>query len=153
MNIQIHPTAEVQTTNLGEGTAVWQHTVVLKGARVEKGCNLNCFCFVENDVQIGDRVTIKSGVQLWDGITVEDDVFVGPNATFTNHRDPKSQQPPVEFDRIVLQKGCSVGANATVIGPCIVGSNSLVAAGAVVTKDVPPNVVVAGNPARILRER
>lgn len=153
MSVQIHPTAEVQTPNLGEGTVVWQHTVVLEGAHVGKNCNLNCFCFVENDVRIGDRVTVKSGVQLWDGITVEDDVFVGPNATFTNHRDPKSQKPPSEFDRIVLQKGCSVGANATVIGPCVVGSNSLVAAGAVVTKDVPPNVVVAGNPARILRER
>ncbi|MDA0939695.1 MAG: acyltransferase [Bacteroidetes bacterium] len=153
MSVQIHPTAEVQTPNLGEGTVVWQHTVVLEGAHVGKNCNLNCFCFVENDVRIGDRVTVKAGVQLWDGITVEDDVFVGPNATFTNHRDPKSQKPPAEFDRIVLQKGCSVGANATVIGPCVVGSNSLVAAGAVVTKDVPPNVVVAGNPARILRER
>ena len=153
MSVQIHPTAEVQTPNLGEGTVVWQHTVVLEGAHVGRNCNLNCFCFVENDVRIGDRVTIKSGVQLWDGITVEDDVFVGPNATFTNHRDPKSQKPPLEFDRIVLQKGCSVGANATVIGPCVVGRNSLVAAGAVVTKDVPPNVVVAGNPARILRDR
>lgn len=153
MSVRIHPTAEVQTPNLGEGTVVWQHTVVLEGAHVGKNCNLNCFCFVENDVRIGDRVTVKAGVQLWDGITVEDDVFVGPNATFTNHRDPKSQKPPAEFDRIVLQKGCSVGANATVIGPCVVGSNSLVAAGAVVTKDVPPNVVVAGNPARILRDR
>ena len=153
MNAQIHHTAEVQSPNLGEGTVVWQHTIVLKGAQIGKDCNLNCFCFVENDVRVGDRVTVKSGVQLWDGMTVEDDVFIGPNATFTNHRDPKSKQPPAEFDKIVLQNGCSVGANATVIGPCVIGSNSLVAAGAVVTKDVPPNVVVAGNPARILCER
>ena len=125
---------------------VWQNTVVLAGATVGSECNLNCFCFVENDVHIGNRVTVKSGVYLWDGMTVEDEVFIGPNATFTNHRDPRSKTPPSEFDRIVLKKGCSVGANATVIGPCTVGVNALVAAGAVVTKDVPDNVVVAAIP-------
>ena len=153
MTSKIHPSAEVQSPRVGEGTVVWQNTVVLEGATVGSECNLNCFCFVENDVHIGNRVTVKSGVYLWDGMTVEDEVFIGPNATFTNHRDPRSKTPPSEFDRIVLKKGCSVGANATVIGPCTVGVNALVAAGAVVTKDVPDNVVVAGNPARILRRR
>lgn len=150
---KIHPSAEVLSPRVGEGTVVWQNTVVLEGATVGSECNLNCFCFVENDVHIGNRVTVKSGVYLWDGMTVEDEVFIGPNATFTNHRDPRSKKPPSKFDRIVLKKGCSVGANATVIGPCTVGVNALVAAGAVVTKDVPDNVVVAGNPARILRQR
>jgi acetyltransferase-like isoleucine patch superfamily enzyme len=153
MTVKIHPTAEVQSPHIGEGTVVWQNTVVLEGATVGADCNLNCFCFVENDVRIGNRVTVKSGVSLWDGMTAEDEVFIGPNATFTNHKDPRSKTPPPEFDRIVLKKGCSVGANATVIGPCIIGANALVAAGAVVTKDVPDNAVVAGNPARILRQR
>ncbi len=153
MTSKIHPSAEVQSPRVGENTVVWQNTVVLAGATVGSECNLNCFCFVENDVHIGNRVTVKSGVYLYDGMTVEDEVFIGPNATFTNHRYPRSKTPPSEFDRIVLKKGCSVGANATVIGPCTVGVNALVAAGAVVTKDVPDNVVVAGNPARILRQR
>ena len=153
MKPQIHSTADVQSPHIGIGTVIWQNTVVLNGARIGQGCNLNCFCFVENGVMIGNRVTLKSGVFLWDGIIVEDDVFIGPNATFTNDHDPKSKQPPTKFDRIVLEQGCSIGANATVIGPCRIGRNALVAAGAVVTKDVPANVVVAGNPAKTLRKR
>lgn len=153
MKPQIHSTADVQSSHIGRDTVIWQNTVVLNGARIGQGCNLNCFCFVEGGVLMGDRVTLKSGVFLWDGITVEDDVFIGPNATFTNDREPKSKHPPTEFARIVLEQGCSVGANATVIGPCRVGRNALVAAGSVVTKDVPANVVVAGNPAKILRKR
>jgi len=145
---RIHPSADVQTAVVGEGTQIWQYVVVLPGARIGRDCNINAHCLVENDVVIGDRVTLKSGVFLWDGITVEDDVFIGPNATFTNDRFPRSRRRPEIFQRIVLRRGASIGANATILGGVTVGEGALVGAGAVVTRDVPPGVIVRGNPAR-----
>lgn len=146
---RIHPTADVQTTAVGAGTQIWQYTVVLPGARIGRDCNLNAHCLVENDVVIGDRVTLKSGVYLWDGTTVEDDVFIGPNATFTNDKFPRSRCKPDEFQRVVLKRGASIGANATILGGVTVGEGAIVGAGSVVTRDVPPGVIVRGNPARV----
>ena len=116
---RIHPTADVQTAAVGAGTQIWQYTVVLPGARIGRDCNLNAHCLVENDVVIGDRVTLKCGVFLWDGMTVEDDVFIGPNATFTNDKFPRSRKHPAEFQRIVLKRGASIGARRAAfrIGP------------------------------------
>lgn len=145
---RIHPTADVQTAAVGAGTQIWQYTVVLPGARIGRDCNLNAHCLVENDVVIGDRVTLKCGVFLWDGMTVEDDVFIGPNATFTNDKFPRSRQPPAQFQRIVLKRGASIGANATILGGVTIGEGAIVGAGSVVTRDVPPGVIVCGNPAR-----
>ena len=145
---RIHPTADVQTTVVGENTQIWQYTVVLPGARIGRDCNLNAHCLVENDVVIGNRVTLKCGVFLWDGMTVEDDVFIGPNATFTNDKFPRSRQPPAEFQRIVIKRGASIGANATILGGVTIGEGAIVGAGSVVTRDVPPGVIVCGNPAR-----
>lgn len=145
---KIHPGADVQTEAIGEGTQIWQYTVVLPGARIGRDCNLNAHCLVENDVVIGDRVTLKSGVFLWDGTTVEDDVFIGPNATFTNDRFPRSRRKPATFQRIVLKRGASIGANATILGGVTIGEGAIVGAGSVVTRDVPPGVIVRGNPAR-----
>ena len=105
--------------------------------------------FIENDVVIGDRVTIKCGVQIWDGITLEDDVFVGPNATFTNDPFPRSRQKPDAFLRTVIRRGASIGANSTILPGLTIGANAMIGAGAVVTRNVPPNAVVVGNPARI----
>ena len=146
----IHPTAEVQTPHVGEGTQVWQHTVVLAGAQIGRNCNLNAHCFVENDVVIGDRVTLKCGVYLWDGMRVGNDVFIGPNATFTNDKYPRSKQYPAAFQPIVIRNGASIGANATVLGGVTIGENALVGAGAVVTRDVPAGATVVGNPARVV---
>ena len=146
---KIHPSADVQTTAVGEGTQIWQYTVVLPGARIGRDCNLNAHCLVENDVIIGDRVTLKSGVFLWDGITVEDDVFIGPNATFTNDKFPRSRRKPDTFQRIVLKSGASIGANATILGGVTIGEGAIVGAGSVVTRDVPPGVIVRGNPASV----
>lgn len=145
---KIHPSADVQTKAVGEGTQIWQYTVVLPGARIGRDCNLNAHCLVENDVVIGDRVTLKSGVFLWDGTTVEDDVFIGPNATFTNDKFPRSRRKPDIFQRIVLKRGASIGANATILGGVTVGEGAIVGAGSVVTRDVPPGAIVRGNPAR-----
>lgn len=144
-----HPQALVETTRIGANTRIHAFVHVLPGATIGAECNV-CDCvFVENDVVIGDRVTIKNGVQLWDGITLEDDVFVGPNATFTNDPFPRSKIYPDEFSRIVVQRGASIGANATILPGLTIGQHAMVGAGAVVIRDVPANAIVVGNPARI----
>lgn len=146
----IHPKAEVASKNIGKGTKIWQFSVILEGAEIGADCNINCHTFIENDVKIGNNVTVKSGVYLWDGIIVEDAVFIGPGVIFTNDKMPRSKSYPKKFDLIILRKNCSIGANATIIGPCEIGEFSLVGAGSVVTKSVPPHALVLGNPARII---
>jgi len=146
----IHTSADVQSKNIGEGTFVWQFAIVLPGAVIGKNCNINCHTFIENDVKIGDRVTIKSGVFVWDGIEIEDDVFVGPNATFVNDKFPRSKVYPEAFQRTRICKGASIGANATILGGVSIGEHAMVGAGSVVTKDVPPFALVYGNPAKVM---
>ncbi len=149
MSFFVHPQALCESTDVGEGTRVWAFTHVLPGARVGRDCNLCDNVFIENDVQIGDRVTVKCGVQLWDGMRVEDDVFIGPNATFTNDRFPRSKQYPEKFATTTIGKGASIGANATILPGLRIGQHAMVGAGAVVTRSVPPYAIVVGNPARI----
>ena len=146
----IHPNALCETDNVGEGTRVWAFAHILPGARVGKDCNICDGVFIENDVVVQDRVTVKCGVQLWDGITLEDDVFVGPNATFTNDPFPRSKSYPTEFARTIVRRGASIGANATLLPGLEIGIGAMVGAGAVVTRSVPPNAIVAGNPAQII---
>jgi acetyltransferase-like isoleucine patch superfamily enzyme len=146
----IHPLADVQSARIGEGTRIWQFTVVLPGAVIGRDCNFCAQVFVENDVTVGDRVTVKNGVQLWDGVTLEDDVFVGPNVTFTNDPFPRSGRRPAAYSRTLVKKGASIGANATILPGIVIGERALVAAGSVVTRDVPPGKLVMGNPARIV---
>ncbi|OQY87995.1 MAG: isomerase [Anaerolineae bacterium UTCFX1] len=145
-----HPNAIVESARVGKATRVWAFAHILPGAVIGEDCNICDHVFIENDVAIGDRVTIKSGVQLWDGVRLEDDVFVGPNATFTNDPSPRSKRYPAEFTKIIVQKGASIGANATILPGVTIGQNAMVGAGAVVTRDVPPNAIVTGNPARIV---
>ena len=144
----IHPLSDVQSTNIGSDTKIWQFCVVLKGAKIGNNCNINAQVLIENDVIIGDNVTVKSGVQIWDGITIEDDVFIGPNVTFTNDFLPRSKQYPKEFLKTTIQKGASVGANSTIVGGIEIGKYAMIGAGSVVTKDVPNNELWYGNPAR-----
>lgn len=146
-----HPSADVQSAAIGEGTRIWQFCVVLPRARIGRDCNICSHCFIENDVVVGDRVTVKCGVQLWDGVTLEDDVFVGPNVTFTNDLFPRSRRTPDVFRKTIVKKGASIGANATLLSGIVVGENAMIGAGSVVTRDVPPRAVVVGNPARTVR--
>lgn len=145
---RIHPLAEVQTSHIGKDTSVWQFTVILKDAVIGSSCNINCQVFIENDVVIGDNVTIKPGVQIWDGLRIDDNVFIGPNVTFTNDRYPRSKKYPKEFQKTFIGKGVSIGANATVLGGIIIGEYSMIGAGSVVTRNVPPKELWVGNPAR-----
>lgn len=147
----IHPSADVQSEAIGEGTRIWQFVVVLPGAQIGRDCNICAHCFLENDVRLGDRVTVKNGVQLWDGTTLADDVFIGPNVTFSNDRYPRSKVYPEAFERIEIGRGASIGASAVLLPGVTVGAGALVGAGAVVTEPVPERAVVAGNPARLLR--
>lgn len=147
----IHPSSDVQSTHIGAGSRIWQFVVVLPGAKIGTDCNICSHCLIENDVIVGDRVTVKSGVQLWDGIRIEDEVFIGPNVTFSNDRFPRSKQYPEAFLQTVVKTGASIGANATILPGITIGSQAMIGAGSVVTKDVPDHALVVGNPARIIR--
>ena len=149
-NIMVHHSALLESSHIGPGTRIWAHAHILPGARIGADCNICDQTFIENDVVIGDRVTVKSGVHIWDGARIEDDVFIGPSVAFTNDRYPRSKQYPETFQKIVIQKGASIGANATLLPGITIGKNAMVGAGAVVTKDVPANAIAAGNPARIV---
>ena len=146
----VHELGCCESPHVGSGTRVWAYAHVLPGARIGSDCNICDHVFVENDVVVGDRVTVKCGVQLWDGLRIEDDVFIGPNATFTNDRFPRSKQYPEKFAQTVVERGASIGANATILPGVRVSRHAMVGAGAVVTRSVPPYAIVVGNPARII---
>lgn len=150
MKAFIHQLADVQSDTIGAGTRIWQFVVVLSNAKIGQDCNICAQVFIENDVVVGDRVTIKNGVQLWDGLRVEDDVFIGPNVTFTNDKFPRSKVYPETFPVTTVGKGASIGGGAVILPGLTIGEYSMVGAGAVVTRDVPPRAVVVGNPARIV---
>lgn len=150
MNYFKHEHALVESPHIGDGTRVWAFSHVLPGARIGRDCNICDHTFIENDVIVGDRVTVKCGVQLWDGLRVEDDVFIGPNATFTNDRYPRSKQHPDRYPQTIVRRGASIGANVTILPGVTIGDYAMVGAGAVVTHNVPPHAKVVGNPARIV---
>lgn len=147
----IHKLSDVQTKSVGQNTRIWQFCVILSGAKIGSDCNICSHVFIENDVVVGNNVTVKAGVQLWDGLRVEDNVFIGPNATFTNDNFPRSQVYQESIPRIVLRQGCSIGANATILPGITIGEHAMVGAGSVVTSDVPAYALVVGSPARIVR--
>jgi len=145
----VHPNAICETTSIGAGTRIWAFAHILPGAQIGRDCNICDHTFIENQVVIGDRVTVKCGVQVWDGVRLEADVFVGPNATFTNDHNPRSKKylpAPLET---VVESGASIGANATILPGIRIGEQAMVGAGAVVTHSVPANAIVLGNPAQI----
>lgn len=148
MENNIHPLSEVKSLSIGKNTTVWQYSVILQGAQIGDFCNINCHTFIENDVVIGDNVTIKSGTYIWDGIRIEDDVFIGPCVVFTNDIRPRSKQR-VDYPKTTIKKGASLGANSTILAGITIGEFAMTGIGSVVTRDVPPYALVYGNPARI----
>ncbi|MFS8136496.1 MAG: WxcM-like domain-containing protein [Thermomonas sp.] len=150
MTTFIHPKALCESDDIGDGTRIWAFAHVLPGARIGSDCNVCDGVFVEGDVVVGDRVTVKCGVQLWNGVRLGDDVFVGPNATFTNNLFPRSRQYLATDLQTIVEQKASIGANATILAGLRIGSAAMIGAGAVVTRSVPPNAIVVGNPARIV---
>lgn len=146
----VHANGLCESRTVGAGTRVWAFAHVLPGAQIGRDCNICDHVFVENDVIVGDGVTVKCGVQLWDGLRIGNRVFIGPNVTFTNDRFPRSRQYPSAFLRTIVEDEASIGANATILPGIRIGRGAMVGAGAVVTRDVPPNATVVGNPAKIV---
>ncbi len=142
----VHEKALVETDVIGRDSTIWAFTHILKGAKIGNNVNINDHCFVENDVIIGDNVSIKCGVYLWDGLRLEDNVFIGPSATFTNDLLPRSKNKNYVQKQIIVRKGASIGANVTTLAGVTIGQYALIGAGTVVTKDVPDFALVYGNP-------
>lgn len=149
-NFFVHPQGIVESeAKIGSGTRIWAWAHILGNTKIGKDCNLCDHTFVENGVVLGDRVTVKCNVSIWEGITIEDDVFIGPSVAFTNDKFPRSKQYPAEYAKTYIEKGASIGANATIL-PVKIGAYAMIGAGAVVTKNVPPYAIVVGNPARVV---
>jgi len=151
MSVFIHKTSDVQSSDIGDGTKVWQFSVVLKGAKIGRNCNICAQVFIENDVIIGDNVTVKCGVQLWDGLRVGNNVFIGSNSTFTNDKCPRKSHKEWTLLQTIIEDDVTIGANATILPGLRLGKGCFVGAGSVVTHDVPPASTVVGNPARIVK--
>jgi UDP-2-acetamido-3-amino-2,3-dideoxy-glucuronate N-acetyltransferase len=147
----VHPLADCQSVRIGKGSKVWQFTIVLPGAVIGRNCNINSHCFIENDVVIGNNVTVKCGIYLWDGMRVGDDFFLGPNATFTNDRFPRSRRYPKRFLQTIIKRGASVGAGAVILPGLTIGERALVGAGAIVTRNVAARAVIRGQAAALVR--
>ena len=140
----IHPLSDVANTNIGNGTNIWQFCVVLPDAIIGSECNICSHCFIENKVRIGNNVTIKCGVQIWDGTTIEDNVFIGPNVTFCNDKHPISKNKTFNLQEIVIRKGASMGANATILPGVEIGEHAVIGAGAIITKSVKSYELIKG---------
>lgn len=149
----IHRLADCMNQNVPESTNIWQFCVIFPNCKIGENCNICANVLVENEVTIGNNVTIKSGVQVWDGVTLEDNVCVGPNVTFTNDRNPRSKNKGYLMEPILVKRGASIGANATILPGVTIGESAMIGAGSVVTKDVPANMTVIGNPARLIYEK
>lgn len=156
--IYIHPQALVETQEIGPGTRVWAFSHVMNGARIGRDCNIGDHSFVESGAVIGDQCTIKNGNMIWEGVTLEEGVFVGPHVFFTNDLHPRSPRLEVVRDRYSDKKnwlretkvlrGAALGAGSVILAGITIGRFAMVAAGATVTKSVPDFALVMGNPAR-----
>lgn len=146
---RFHPLADIHPgASIGERTLVWQFCVILDGAVIGADCNLNAYTLVEGGAVVGDQVTLKCGVYVWDGVTLEDDVFVGPNTVFTNDKAPRSRVRPATFAATRVGRGASIGGGAVILPGVKIGEGAMIGAGAVVTRDVPAGETWVGNPAK-----
>lgn len=151
----IHPLADCQCDKIPESTRIWQFCVIFPKATIGENCNICSHCLIENAAVIGNNCTIKCGVQIWDGIEIEDDVFIGANVTFTNDKYPKSHNQDWTLLKTTIKTGASIGAGTTILPGITIGEGAIIGAGSVVTKDVPPYTVWYGNPAvqrRIIKQ-
>ena len=148
---RIHPSATIDSAaEIGDGSMVWVNVQIREGAKIGKNCVLSKDVYVDCNVKIGDECKIQNSVSIYDGVTIESRVFVGPNASFTNDKVPRAFNTDWKITKTLVQQGASLGANCTIICGIVIGEYSMIAAGSVVTKDVPSYTLVAGNPARVV---
>ena len=144
--------SDVKTKNIGENTLIWQFVVILKGAVIGSNVNICSNCFIESDVKIGNNVTIKNGVNIYNGIHIEDNVFIGPNVTFTNDMFPRSKDHSKKVLKTIIKSGASVGAGSVILPGLTIGTNAMIGAGSLVSRDIPDYNLAYGNPVKIIRE-
>ncbi len=148
MDYYCHPLALVESNQIGKGTRIWAFSHVLPGSSIGENCNICEHTYIEKNVIIGNDVTIKSGVYLWEGVRLEDQTFIGPNVTFTNDLKPRSKRYHTKYIETIVQKGATIGANSTVIAGNVIGEYAMIGAGSVVTKNIPNHTLWFGNPAQ-----
>jgi UDP-2-acetamido-3-amino-2,3-dideoxy-glucuronate N-acetyltransferase len=150
MSYYAHPTAVVESEDIGEGTRIWHFAHVRQGSKIGKNCNVGKSVYVDTEAVIGDNVKIQNFVSVYKGVVIEDDVFIGPSATFTNDLYPRAFVWDEEHVvPTLVRRGASIGANSTVICGVTIGEYAMVGAGSVVARDVPPFALVLGNPAEV----
>lgn len=147
----VHPSSFVdENVEIGEGTKIWHFCHIQSGARIGKNCSFGQNVNVSNNVQVGDGVKVQNNVSLYEGVILEDHVFCGPSCVFTNDLTPRARYPKgvAGYKKTVVKHDATIGANATVVCGHTIGEYAVIAAGAVVTKDVQPHALVAGVPAK-----
>ncbi|MBL6736816.1 MAG: N-acetyltransferase [Burkholderiales bacterium] len=148
-NVFIHPSASVDVSaSLGDGTKVWINVQVRENVSIGVDCILSKDVYIDHAVSIGHRCKIQNSVSVYNGVTIQDDVFVGPNVAFTNDKVPRAFNSEWEITPTLIKSGASIGSNATIICGITIGEYAMIAAGSVVTRDVPPYTLVMGNPSR-----
>lgn len=148
--VRIHPSADVSPdARIGDGTVIWNNAQVREHAVVGRDCSIGKDVYIDAGAIVGDRVKIQNGVSVYAGVTVEDDVFLGPHMTFTNDLYPRAFNADWKVVPTRVEKGASIGANATVVCGTAIGEYAMVAAGCVVTRDLPPHALALGNPMEI----
>jgi len=151
MTVRIHPTAEVSAdASVGDGSSIWHWAQIRERARLGRNCNVGKDAYVDADVVVGDYCKIQNFATIYRGVTIGNRVFIGPHACFTNDPYPRAISPDWEVIPTTVQDGASIGANATILCGLTIGRSAMVAAGAVVTKDVPAHALVAGVPAKVI---
>ncbi|MEW6614770.1 MAG: acyltransferase [Thermodesulfobacteriota bacterium] len=149
-NVFIHPSAEVsKNSSIGKGTKIWNHVQIREGAKIGDNCIVGKDVYIDKGVKIGNNTKIQNGISLYNGIIIEDDVLLGPHCVFTNDLYPRSFIADYKIYPILIKRGASIGANATIVCGITIGKYAMIGAGSVVTKNVPDHGFVLGNPARL----
>jgi UDP-2-acetamido-3-amino-2,3-dideoxy-glucuronate N-acetyltransferase len=157
MKYWVHKTTEIQKgAKIGKGTKIWQNCQILKGAQIGENCIIGHNCFIAGGAKIGNGVKLESNIDVWDLITLEDYVFIGPSVVFTNDKNPRAKYPKKEFPQYgkwlptLVKEGVTIGANATILCEIVVGRWTMIGAGSVVINNVPDYAIVTGNPAKTM---